>query len=185
MAPKNRIPTGWLLMVIGFIFIVTGVFVFLYPWHAYYRLTKYTGILLLLNALLLLYIAISRTRHARERNWVLAESIIDFLFVMIFFFNALLSFFVLPFFIGLWMGIVGGLKMAAALALKRTLRGWGFILTEGIISVLFSIWVFNGPSPKAVSITQPIGLFALLMGAFNVFEALRFKKSESTLDMML
>ncbi|MDP4212705.1 MAG: DUF308 domain-containing protein [Bacteroidota bacterium] len=185
MPLKKKIPTAWLLMVIGFVFVAIGVFVFLFPWHAYYRLTKYTGILLLLNAILLLYIAISRTRNARERNWILAESIIDFLFVMIFFFNALLSFFALPFFIGLWMGFVGGLKVAASLALKKVLKGWGFILSEGIVSVLFSIWVFNGPSPKAIGITIPIGLFALLMGAFNIFEALRFKKTESTLDMML
>lgn len=185
MAFRKRIPTGWLLTVIGFIFIATGLFIFLHPWHAYYRLTKYSGILLLLNALLLLYVAITRTRNARERNWVLAESIIDFLFVMIFFFNALLSFFALPFFIGLWMGLVGGLKIAAALALRKMIRGWGFIVAEGIVSVLFSIWVFNGPSPTAVSITTPIGLFALLMGAFNLFEAFRFKKTESTLDLML
>jgi uncharacterized membrane protein HdeD (DUF308 family) len=185
MPLKKRIPTAWLLIVVGLIFIVIGIFVFLYPWHAYYRLAKYTGILLLLNALLLLYIAVTRTRGARERNWILAESIIDFLFVLIFLFNALLSFIALPFFIATWMGLVGVLKIAASFALQRTIRGWRFILTEGIISLLFSIWVFHAPSPKAVSITIPIGLFALLMGAFNLIEALRFRKMENTLDMML
>lgn len=185
MPDKKRIPTGWLLIVVGFVFIAIGLFILLYPWHGYYRLAKYTGIMLLLNALLLLYIAITRTRDARERNWILAESIIDFLFVLIFLFNALLSFFALPFFIATWMGFMGGLKIAASLTLKKTIKGWGFILMEGMISLLFSIWVFHAPSPKAVSITIPIGLFALLMGTFNVIEALRFRKMENTLDMML
>lgn len=185
MPYKKRIPTGWLLAVSGFVFIAIGIFVFLYPWHAYYRLAKYTGILLLLNALLLLYIAITRTRGAQERNWILAESIIDFLFVLIFLFNALLSFFVLPFFIATWMGVMGGLKIAASLALRKNIKAWGFILSEGMMSLLFSFWVFHAPSPNAVSMITPIGLFALLMGAFNLAEAVRFKKMEDSLDMML
>ncbi len=185
MIPEKRIPTGWLLIVIGFIFIGIGIFVFLYPWHAYYRLTKYAGILLLMNAVLLLYIAANRTRGARERNWILVESTVDFLFVLIFIFNALLSLILLPFFIATWMGLMGGLKIAASIALKTKITGWGFILAEGIISVLFSIWVFNAPSTKAVGITIPIGLFALLMGTINIIEALRFRKKENTLDMML
>jgi uncharacterized membrane protein HdeD (DUF308 family) len=56
---------------------------------------------------------------------------------------------------------------------------------EGMISLLFSCWVFQAPSPNAVSIITPIGLFALLMGAFNLIEAVRFKKMENSLDMML
>lgn len=185
MPPKKRIPTGWLLIVVGIVFLAIGIFVFLYPWHAYYRLAKYTGILLLLNAVLLLYIAITRTRGVKERNWILAESVIDFLFVLLFLFNALLSFLVLPFFIATWMGVMGGLKIAASFALKKKIGGWGFILVEGIISLLFSFWVFHAPSPNAVSIITPIGLFALLMGAFNLIEAVRFKKMENSLDMML
>jgi uncharacterized membrane protein HdeD (DUF308 family) len=185
MTPKKGIPTGWLLMVIGFIFIGIGVFILLYPWHAYYRLTKYTWILLLMNAVLLLYIAANRTRGTQERNWVLAESTVDFLFVLIFLFNALLSLIVLPLFIATWMGLMGGMKIAGAIALKRKISGWGFLLVEGIISVLFSIWTFHAPSTKAVNVTIPIGLFALLMGTINIIEAVRFKKKENTLDMML
>jgi uncharacterized membrane protein HdeD (DUF308 family) len=185
MPPKKRIPTDWLMIIVGIVFIGIGVFVFLYPWHAYYRLAKYTGILLLLNALLLLYIAITRTRGAKERNWILAEAVIDFLFVLIFLFNALLSFLVLPFFIATWMGIMGGLKIASSIALKKTIKGWGFIFAEGLVSLLFSVWVFHAPSPNAVSIIAPIGLFALLMGAFNLTEAIRFRKMENSLDMMI
>ncbi|HEY4154397.1 MAG TPA: DUF308 domain-containing protein [Puia sp.] len=185
MPTKKKIPTAWLMIIVGFVFIAIGVFVFLYPLHAYYRLAKFTGLLLLLNALLLLYIAITRTRNNQERNWILAEAVIDFLFVLLFLFNAFLSFLALPFFIATWMGIIGGLKVAACLSLKKIIRGWGFIFMEGIISLLFSFWVFHAPSPKAASITIPIGLFSLLMGAFNMIEAVRFKKRESTLDMML
>lgn len=185
MPHKKRIPTGWILIVVGIVFISIGIFVFLFPWHAYYRLAKYTGILLLLNALLLIYIAITRTRGAKERNWILAEAVIDFLFVLLFLFNAFLSFLALPFFIATWMGIMGGLKIAASFALKKKIKGWGFLLMEGMISLLFSFWVFHAPSPRAVDIITPIGLFALLMGAFNLTEAIRFEKMESSLDMML
>jgi uncharacterized membrane protein HdeD (DUF308 family) len=185
MPPKKKVPTGWLLIIVGFVFIAIGIFVFLFPWQGYYRLAKYTGILLLLNALLLLYISITRTRGAKERNWILAECIIDFLFVLIFLFNALLSFIALPFFIATWMGFMGGLKTAASLSLKKSVRGWGFIFLEGMLSLVFSFWVFHAPSPKAINITGPIGLFALLMGVFNLIEAFRFKKMENTLDLML
>jgi uncharacterized membrane protein HdeD (DUF308 family) len=185
MPIKKQVPTGWLMIGTGVVFLAIGIFVFLHPWHAYYRLAKYTGILLLLDAALLLYVAVKRTRNDRERNWILAEVIVDLLFVLLFLFNALLSFLALPLFIGSWMGIIGGLKIAASLFLRKDIRGWGFILVEGLISLLFYGWVIYVPAPRAVSITVPIGLFAVLMGFFNIIEAIRFRKMENTLDMML
>ncbi|HVY76512.1 MAG TPA: DUF308 domain-containing protein [Puia sp.] len=185
MPNRKHVSTAWLLIIAGFVFLAVGCFLLLYPWHAYFRLAKYTWLLLLINAFLLLYIAIRRTRGNRERNWILSEFVIDILFTVIFLFNAFLSILALPFFIATWMGIMGALKIMSAFTLKRKIPGWGFVFTEGLISLIFSIWVFGAPAPTAISGIVPIGLFAILMGAFNMIEAFRFNKMENTLDMML
>jgi uncharacterized membrane protein HdeD (DUF308 family) len=114
-----------------------------------------------------------------------AESILHFLFGILLLFNPLLSFIALPYFIGSWIFLVGCLKVAAALSLKKIVRGWPFILTIGILSVIFGLLLLYGPLAKASSITFLIGTFGLIMGSLYVVDALRYRYREETLNMML
>lgn len=186
MLPNTKkFPTWWLLIVAGAIFLGIGTLAFIDPFSSYLKLVKFTGVCLLLNGILLLVICVTNTKYPRERKWMQAESVLHLLFAILFLFNPLLTFIALPYFTGTWIFLVGIVKIAAALSMRRIVRGWGFILVVGILCLLFGSLLLFDPFTRSRDVTDLIGLFGVIMGGLYVVDAFRYRKTEDTLDMML
>jgi uncharacterized membrane protein HdeD (DUF308 family) len=181
----KKFVTCWLLILTGAIFLGMGILAFIDPFSSYLKLVKFSGTGLLLNGGFLLVVSAVNTGNPRGRIWMQAESIVHMLFGLLFLFNPLLSFIALPYFIGAWILLVGILKMLAALALRRTLRGWTFILGVGMLCTAFGALLLFSPFFKANSITILIGTFGIVIGVLYIIDALRYRKMEDTLDLML
>ncbi len=185
MQQTKKFTTWWLLIAVGVIFIGIGAFAFIDPFSSYVKMVKYTGMALLANGIILLTVAVLNKNNGPEGKWMQAESILHFFFAILLMFNPLLSFIALPYFIGAWIFLVGALKVLAALSLRKIIRGWGYILAIGILSVVFGALLIAGPLARANSITILIGTFGIIMGALYVVDAFRFRHREETLNMML
>ncbi|HZE82894.1 MAG TPA: DUF308 domain-containing protein [Puia sp.] len=177
--------TWWLLIMAGLILMVIGVYAFLAPLHAYMKLVKFAGLGLLFNGLFLMLVcSTNKSCVVKERNWILAESALDFAFGIVLIFNPLFSFIVFPFLIGPWILCIGVLKIIASLSLRKIVRGWIFILMVGILSAVFGLLIINNPFATSEGITILIGTFGLLLGGLNIFDSFRFRKKDDTLSMM-
>jgi uncharacterized membrane protein HdeD (DUF308 family) len=175
----------WLLISVGAVFLIIGLLAFTRPLSSYVRLAKYTGAGLLLNGIILQAVIVLNKKYPQERNWMQVESVLDFLFALLLLFNPVLSFLLLPYLIGIWILLVGVLKVLAALFLRRVVRGWKFILLVGILSVTFGLSLLYSQFARAEGITLLIGAFAAIMGMLYVLDAFYYRKREDTLDMML
>ncbi len=186
MNPNSlKFPNWWLLLATGALFLGIGGLAFINPLSSYLKLVKFTGVGLLLNGALLLTICVVNTQYASERKWMQAESVLHLFFGILFIFNPLLAFIALPYFIGAWILLVGLLKTAAALSLKKIIRGWTFILGVGILSILFGLLMLYSPFAKARHITLLIGIFGVIMGSCYLIDAWRYRHAEDAMDMML
>jgi uncharacterized membrane protein HdeD (DUF308 family) len=185
MLPTKKFAAWWLMLAAGVIFVSIGLFAFIDPLNSYLKLVKFTGIALLLNGGMLLTLAILNTKYPGERKWQQTESILHLFFGILFLFNPLLAFIALPYFIGVWVLLVGAVKIFAALSLRHSIRGWMFILFVGCICALFGLLLLFIPLPKATGITVLIGVFGLIMGALYIFDAFRYRKMDDTLGLML
>jgi len=184
MYAKYKLKTWWLLLLTGCLLFTIGVFAFVKPFHTFINLVTYSGGVLLLNGIFLVIVSNSNTGNEQEKNWLIAESVLDFAFGIMLVFNPLLTFIVFPLLIGPWMFCIGILKITASIALRKIINGWVFIFAAGLISVCFGFLVVNDPIEKASGITTLIGAFGIVMGALNVFDAFRFKKTTAELNMM-
>jgi uncharacterized membrane protein HdeD (DUF308 family) len=185
MLPPKQKSIWWLLLTAGVIFLIIGIYAFIDPLDSYMKLVKFTGIGLLMNGVLLLTLAILNDKRPNESRWMQAESILHLFFGIIFIFNSLLAFIALPYFIGVWLLLVGILKTLAALALRRSVRGWPLILLVGVLCDLFGFLLLFSPLPKAKAVTVLIGIFGLIMGSLYTIDAFRYRKMTDTLDMLL
>lgn len=82
------------------------------------------------------------------------------------------------------MFIVGILKILAAWSVRKRVREWLFILFTGIVILAFDLLISYHPIGRASGSIKPLGLFCLLLGLLDVFDALRFKKAPAALHMM-
>lgn len=172
-------------MTVGIVFLIIGVLAFTRPLSSYVKLAKYTGAGLLLNGILLQAVIVVNKKYPRESRWMLAESVLDFLFALLLLFNPLLSFILLPYLIGIWILLVGVLKILAALYLRQVVKGWRFILLVGLLSAAFGLGLLSSSFARAEGITILIGAFATIMGVLYILDAFYYRKREDTLDLML
>jgi uncharacterized membrane protein HdeD (DUF308 family) len=182
---RKRSSIWILLMTVGVVFLVIGMMAFLHPLSSYVKLAKYAGAGLLINGILLQSVIVVNKKYPRENLWMQIESILDFLFALLLFINPLLSFILLDYLIGIWILLVGILKILAALSLRSVVRGWRFILLVGALSVIFGATLLYSPFIRAEGITYLIGAFGSIMGFLYILDAFYFRKREDTLDMML
>jgi len=174
----------WLLTIAGGILIAIGVFCMLSPLRAYVFLSHYSGLALLVNGILLMVVSYYHSGTFKEKEWLLAESVLDILFAACLLFNPFMTFIAFAILIGPWMIGKGILKMLAAIRLKL-IRGRIFIFLAGLLSVVFGLLIIFYPLAKASGITIFLGLFALIMGTLYVFDSIRYRKLSDTLDIML
>lgn len=184
MVVKNNIKTWWLLLVAGIFLLAIGIYALISPFHTFINLITYSGVALFLNGIFLVIIASANVSFEKEKKWLIAESMIDFVFGIMLIFNPLLSFIVFPLLIGPWIFCIGILKVAAAIVLRKVVHGWLFILVAGILSIFFGWLIVYNPIPKASGITMVLGAFGITMGALNIFDAFRFRKTGSEVVMM-
>lgn len=174
----------WLLTAAGSILFLLGIFCLTSPLNAYIFLIHYSGLTLACNGILLMIVFCTSASSLPEREWLLAEAVLDILFAFCLLFNPFMTFIAFPFIIGPWIIAKGILKILAVLRL-RNIRGGMFILLSGLLSVLFGILIIYSPLERADGITILTGSFALIIGSLYIFDSIRFRKLPDTLNLML
>jgi uncharacterized membrane protein HdeD (DUF308 family) len=172
---KDR--TTLLLRIAGIAFISTGIFCFVDPLNAYLNLVRFSGVVLLLNGLVLqLASSYVHVTFKREKQSMRIESIIDFGFGIIFIFNPFLTFIVYPLLFGSCIFLVGIIKIVVSILARKNNSSWSFILIIGILSCISGIVIIYMPLHQASDITKIIGVFCVLMGLMLIFDSIRFRR---------
>jgi uncharacterized membrane protein HdeD (DUF308 family) len=83
---------------------------------------------------------------------------------------------VLLIFIAAWAITAGVFEVMGAIKLRKEIEGEGWLITTGILSVLFGFLILLFPGAGALSIAFIIGWFAILYGALLVGLSWRLKK---------
>jgi uncharacterized membrane protein HdeD (DUF308 family) len=174
----------WILTFAGGLLILLGIFCLASPLNAYIFFVHFSGITLALNGLLLITLSYTSAKTYKEKEWLTAESVLDFFFAICLLINPFITFITFPFLIGPWMIGKGVIKILASLKHKN-IKGWIFILSGGILSILFGLVIILNPLERGTGITLFLGFYCLVMGALYVFESIRYKKLTDTVDIML
>jgi len=181
--PRNK---SWLaLLVMGILLVAIGVLALVNPLSAYFKMVKYSGIILVVNAIFLTLVSPSSGNAPKEKKWLLAESVIDFVFGTVLLFNPLFSFLIYPYLIGPWIFAIGVIKVLAATDMRKRIRGWFFILLVGILCLVSAVFIIYDPFSTASGIPVLIGIFGLILGATDIAESFRYRRRSDSLNMMI
>jgi uncharacterized membrane protein HdeD (DUF308 family) len=172
---KDR--TTLLLSIAGIAFISVGIFCFADPLNAYINLVRFSGVVLLLNGLVLqLASSYIHPTFNKEKQSMRIESVVDFGFGILLIFNPFLTFIIYPLLFGSCIFLVGIIKIVVSFLAKKNNSSWWFILIIGILSCISAIVIIYMPSHHASDITKMIGVFCGLMGLILIFDSIRFRR---------
>ncbi len=86
---------------------------------------------------------------------------------------------VLLYLIAAWAVVTGLLEIAAAVVLRRELRGEWLLALAGILSVVFGVLLAVRPGEGAIAIVSVIGVFAILFGVALLVLGFRLRRLQA------
>ena len=158
----------WVYVLRGSLAVIFGVLALVWPGLTLSILIILFGIYAFIEGLVSIAFAI---KHRKEKNWwmPLLEGLVGLCIGGITFLWPAVTAVALLIFIALWAIITGVLEIAAAIQLRKEMKGEWILGMAGIFSILVGILLISNPGTGALAAVWLIGLYAIIFGALMVY----------------
>lgn len=179
---RTSIRHWYLLLLVGIIFIATGIWVIATPLSAYLALSFLFSISFLVAGLAEVIFAIANHKGMKGWGWTLVYGLFNLLIGSLLLFNPIISITTLPLYVGFVVLFRSFMAIGAYLDLdNHGLGDVGGLLGIGILGVLFSFILIWNPVFAGVSLVTWTSLALLVAGFYSCFASFRLKKLDKIL----
>ncbi|MCB9033979.1 MAG: DUF308 domain-containing protein [Chitinophagales bacterium] len=174
---RNAIKHWYLFLLIGLIFIITGVYTFTKPLEAYITLSIIFSISFLVSGISEIAFAITNKNEIHNWGWSLVFGILTFIVGIMLIMNPAISITTLPFYVGFLVMFRAINAISYAIDLKSYgVLDWGNLLVLGILGLLFAFILLWNPLFAGLSIVVWTAIAFITIGVYNVYLSLKMKK---------
>ena len=166
----------WTLALRGALAAIFGVVALIWPDITLRVLVLLFGFYVLVDGLMALAAVLVGGRQADNRLAWLVEGVAGVAAGVCAFLWPGITALVLLYLIAAWAVATGLLEVAAAVILRRELRGEWLLALGGIVSVVFGIYLVVRPEEGAIAVVWVIGLYAILFGVALLALAVRLRQ---------
>lgn len=165
----------WFMLIIGILSILCGIWVFQNPIESYFALAIYFSIIFVMYGIYEIIYAFSNRRN-HNWGWGLATGIIDLIIGFILMGNLLWTADALPYLVGFVL-MFTGINFISQASIMQSFRlpQWGWILTGGILTLIFAFLIIFHPLFGAFDIVIWTGLAFIFGGISAIFYAFALK----------
>ena len=174
----------WALVLRGLAAIGFGVLAFLWPHITLTALVFLWGAYALVDGVLA--IAAGVKSHGENKRWwvLLLEGILGVAAGVIAFVIPGITALVLLIVIAAWAMVTGVFEIAAAIQLRKFIKGEWLLALAGVASVLFGFALLLNPSAGAIALVWLIGAYAIVFGVLLIGLGLRLHSLVRSVDRM-
>lgn len=174
----------WAWVLRGLAAIIFGVLAFVWPGITLTALVFLWGAYALVDGGFA--IAAGVKAYGENKRWwvLLLEGILSVVAGVLAFAIPGITALVLLILIGAWAIVTGAFEIAAAIQLRKYIKGEWLLALAGIASALFGILMFVNPSAGAVAVVWLIGAYAVVFGFLLVALGLRLHTLVRSADGM-
>ena len=174
---KDAIKHWYLQLILGVLFIITGIWVLGTPLESYLVLSTLFSVTFFVNGIFEIAYSISNRKQLDNWGWVFAGGIVDLLFGIWLMSSPLLSITVLPFYVGFMLMF----RSVSAIGLAVDLRAfgvkeWGWLLGLGILGMVFSFILLWNPMLAGLTIVMWTASAFITIGVFKIFLSFKLKQ---------
>ena len=171
----NLFISWWLFALRGFLAVVFGLLVLIWPQQAMPGLVVIFGAFVLIDGLFGLLAGFG-TMGSNERWWMaLLQGVAGIIVGSMALMSLDKSALALSYFIAACVGITGVIELVAAIQLKRAIPGEWSMIYCAALTILLSILLFIVPGAGTQGLVWIIGLFAIVLGILLIIVALRIR----------
>jgi uncharacterized membrane protein HdeD (DUF308 family) len=152
----------WLFIVRGVLALLWAAFAIAQPAAAIAALVIIFGVYALADGLVALYFTFKRDNA--YRGWSLFEGIVGVAAGILTFMRPGLTALALYSFIAAWAFLTGIAEVAIAVSLRKAIRGEGWLIAQGVISVAFGVLMVALPRAGVIALIGLVAGFAAVSG---------------------
>ncbi len=177
---KSSIRHWYIPLLVGVIFIGIGIYTFMSPLESYLALALLFTISFLVSGLAEIIFSISNRREIDNWGWTLIFGLLTFILGVLLLLNPAISLITLTFYVGflLLFRSVGGISYSIELK-NYGILNWGYLMTIGILGVLFSFFLIWNPLFAGMTLVFWTGMAFISAGVFSIYLSLQLRKLKS------
>ena len=170
----------WVLAIRGIAAILFGVGAFLWPDLTLAVLVLLFGAYTLVDGVFAVIAGIA-ARKEQQRWWMMIlEGLAGIVVGILTFVIPGITALVLLYLIAAWSIVTGVLEIAAAIRLRKEIKGEWVLILAGIASVIFGVILILFPGAGALAVIWLIGSYALVFGVLMLVLAFRLRSRQGT-----
>jgi uncharacterized membrane protein HdeD (DUF308 family) len=179
----SSVRNWWLFAIKGLLLLAAGVAILMRPAEGYVGLSVLFSVVIFCVGFAQIVFALGNRAWLSGWGWTLASGIIDLAIGLFLISFPGVSLATLPFFVGFWLMLRAFYLMGIAFDLNHAgVKGWGWLLASGILTLIFSWMVLFFPLAGAVGIIyySAIAFIAGGLGAFIL--AFKFRGAKQSVE---
>ncbi len=174
---QSTVKNWWIPLIIGILFIATGVFCFFQPQDTYTSLAFVFQTLFVIVGLSEIFFAFSNRKYMKNWGWTLMFGILNLLIGILMFTYPNVSKETLPFFIGFLVLFRSIWAISWSLDMKDDgILDWGNLMVLGVLGVLFSFLLIWNPQFSAMTAVFWTGIVFVIAGTMAIYFAFQLRK---------
>lgn len=166
----------WIYLIRGLFAILWGVLALFMPGITFATLVIFLGAFMFVDGIFSIVSAISARRTNSNWGWYLLSGIAGIIIGIITFYNPFLAGTALVFYVAAWALVMGVVEIAAAIRLRRSIKGEGWYILGGILTIVFGILLMLNPIAGALTLTWIFGVYAIVWGVMLTSLSFRLRK---------
>lgn len=165
----------WMLALRGAFAVLFGVLAWVWPGITVLALALLFGAYALVDGIVALFHAFKGGVAGQSRGWLAVEGVCGIALGLLALFWPGATAVVLIMVIGAWAIVTGVFEIVAAIWLRRQIRGEGWHILGGALSVVFGVLLLIWPGAGGLALIWLIGLFSIAFGAALIVAAFRLR----------
>jgi len=180
---RDGLKQWWWFLVIGILGLITGITILSKPAESYISLSILFSLIMAGTGFSQIVFAISARNDLKGWGWTLASGILDFALGSFLLIYPAITMASLPFFVGFYLLFRGFYLIGASIDLNAIgMRGWGWILTGGILLVVLGFLTMYRPGVGAIGIVAFSGTAFIVSGISSMLLAFQLKGFKTDIE---
>lgn len=159
----------------GIVLVLLGILALLMPQITFATLVFLFGAYMLVDGIFYIIKAIRNRKTTSGWGWYLFMGIISVIAGIVAFIDPFAAGTALVFLFGFWIMLAGITTISTAINLRKTIRGEGWYIAAGVITVIFSLLIVFNPLAGALTLALLFGFNALANGISLIVLGIRLK----------